>query len=93
MDNNDFAFDRKNFIIIAICMAVVIMGFILMSGTGSTETTYNPEIFNARRTRLAPALCFIGYVAMAYAILHRPGSKEPKEKAADTTDGELKAKK
>ena len=35
-----FAFDRMNFILLAIGMAVVIIGMILMSGSGSTETTF-----------------------------------------------------
>ena len=43
----EFAFDRVNYILIAIGMAVVILGFILMSGAGSSEEAFNPEIFSA----------------------------------------------
>ena len=40
MDKRNFAFDRVNYILLAVGMAVVIIGFILMSGDGSTEAAY-----------------------------------------------------
>lgn len=72
MDKRNFAFDRVNFILLAVGMAVVVVGFILMSGPGSTDTTYNPDIFSARRVKLAPVVCFVGFVSMIYAIVRRP---------------------
>ena len=68
MDKRDFAFDRVNYILLAIGMAVVIIGFLLMSGSGSDETAYNPDIFSARRIRVAPLVCFVGFVSMIYAV-------------------------
>ena len=47
MDKRDFAFDKVNYILLAVGMAVVIIGFLLMSGAGSSETAYNPDIFSA----------------------------------------------
>lgn len=41
MDKKNFAFDKVNFILLAVGMCVVILGFILMSGGGSTETTFD----------------------------------------------------
>ena len=38
MDKRNFAFDKVNFILLAVGMAIVIIGFILMSGSGSSET-------------------------------------------------------
>ena len=64
MDKRDFAFDKVNFILLAIGMAVVIIGFLLMSGSGSTETAYNPDIFSARRIKVAPVICLLGFVSM-----------------------------
>ena len=49
MDKNKLAFTRKNFILLAVGMAIVILGFILKSGAGSTETHIYPAIFDARR--------------------------------------------
>ena len=76
-----FAFDRMNFILLAIGMAVVIVGMILMSGTGSDETTFDPSIFDARHIKVAPAVCLFGYLFMVYAIVRRPRDK--KEEVAD----------
>jgi len=78
MDKRDFAFGRMNFILLAIGMAVVIIGFILMSGAGSTDQAYNPDIFSARRIKVAPIVCLLGLVSMIYAVVHK--SKETGEK-------------
>jgi len=71
-----FAFDRTNFILLAIGMAIVIIGFILMSGAGSTETQFNPEIFSARRIKVAPVVCLAGYLFIVYAIARKPCDKQ-----------------
>ena len=63
MDKRNLAFDRTNFILLAVCMAIVIVGFVLMSGPGSTEDVYNPDIFSARRIKVAPVVCLVGFVA------------------------------
>ena len=61
-----------NFILLAAGMVVVIIGFILMSGGGTEDGSFNPEIFNATRIKVAPAVCFIGFVSMIYAIFRKP---------------------
>lgn len=71
-----FAFDRTNFMLLAIGMAVVIIGMVLMSGSGSDETTFNPEIFSTRRICVAPAVCLFGYLFMIYGILRKPRDKQ-----------------
>lgn len=72
MDKRDFAFGRMNYILLAVGMAVVIIGFLLMSGSGSTDTAYNPDIFSVRRIKVAPVVCLIGFVSMIYAVVYRP---------------------
>ena len=72
MDKKNFAFDRMNYILLAIGMAIVILGFILMSGSGSTESSYDPDIFSARRIKLAPVVCLVGFVSMIYAVIRKP---------------------
>ena len=67
-----FAFDRINFILLAIGMAIVIAGFILMSGSGSNETQFNAAIFDARHIKVAPLVCLAGYLFIIYAIIRRP---------------------
>ena len=72
MDKKDFAFDKVNYILLAIGMAVVVIGFLLMSGSGSTDTNYAPDIFSARRIKVAPLVCLAGFVSMIYAVVRRP---------------------
>ena len=76
MDKRNYAFDKTNFILIAIGMAVVIIGFILMSGGGSDEHAFSADIFSARRVKVAPAVCFIGFISIIYAIIRKPKDKE-----------------
>lgn len=79
MKKNDFAFDKTNFVLIAIGMAIVIIGFILMSGSGSTEEAFNPDIFSVRRIKVAPAVCFFGFCFIVYGIMHAPKNVEVEE--------------
>ena len=72
MDKRNFAFGRMNYILLAVGMAVVIIGFLLMSGSGSSDTTYNPDIFSARRIKVAPIVCLLGFISMIYAVVYRP---------------------
>lgn len=81
MERRNFAFDKMNFILLAISMVIVIIGFVLMSGGSSTETTYDPSIFDARHIKVAPVVCFIGFVAMIYAIIRKPKTDEEGEQA------------
>lgn len=74
MDKKSFAFDKTNFLLLGIGMIVIIIGFLLMSGPGSTETSFNPDIFSVRRIKVAPAVCFFGFIFMIYGILRKPSS-------------------
>ena len=87
MDKKDFAFDKVNYILLAIGMAVVIIGFLLMSGAGSSETAYNPDIFSARRIKVAPVVCLLGFVSMIYAVVRRPKT----DKAIEDENKEVEA--
>ena len=71
-DKQKFAFDKTNFILLAIGMAVVI---ILMTGPSSTETVFEPDIFSVRRIKVAPVVCFFGFIFMIYAVLRKPKTK------------------
>ena len=56
MDRKSFAFDKTNFTLLGIGMVVIILGFLLMSGPGSTESAFNPDIFSARRIKVGSML-------------------------------------
>ena len=76
MEKRNFAFDKMNYILLAIGMAVVIVGFILMSGSGSSEEAFNPDIFSVRRIKVAPVACFLGFAFVVYGIMHKPKNEE-----------------
>ena len=66
------AFNKKNYILLAIGMAIVIIGLVLMSGEGSAEGFFNSEIFSARRIKVAPLVSLFGFVFIMFAIMYRP---------------------
>ena len=80
MEKSNFAFGKINFILLAIGMAAIIIGFLLMTGPGSTETTFEPDIFSVRRIKVAPVVCFLGFIFMIYGILRNPDKKVKSEK-------------
>ena len=79
MDKRNFAFGKTNFVLLAVGMLVVIIGFVLMSGSGSTADYYNPDIFSVRRIKVAPVVCFLGFVSIIYAIIYKPKDNEEKQ--------------
>lgn len=74
MDKRNFAFDKTNFILLAIGMAVVIVGLLLMTGPATSDSAYEPDIFSARRIKVAPLVCLVGFVSMIYAVIRKPES-------------------
>jgi hypothetical protein len=52
-------------------MIIVVIGFILMAGDGSTDQAYNPDIFSVRRIKVAPLVCLFGFFSMIYAVVHK----------------------
>lgn len=72
MDRQKFAFDKTNFILLIVGVVIIVVGFLLMSGSGSSETQFNPDIFSVRRVKIAPVVSFIGFVFMIYAVIRRP---------------------
>ena len=72
MDKKNLALDKMKYILLAVGMAVVVLGFILMSGGSSSEAAYDPDIFSARRIKVAPVVCLLGFVSMIYAVIRKP---------------------
>ena len=70
-----------NFILLGIGMAVVVLGFLLMAGSPSTNEAYNPDIFSTRRIVVAPIVCLLGFLSMIYAVVYKAKDEEsaPKE--------------
>ena len=64
MSKQKFAFDKTNFILLAVGMAVVI------------PTHFEPDIFSVRRIKVAPLVCLLGFVFMIYAVLRKPKTEK-----------------
>ncbi|MDR1737667.1 MAG: DUF3098 domain-containing protein [Candidatus Symbiothrix sp.] len=72
MDKKQFAFGKENFILIAIAVVVIVIGFLLLAGGKTTEETgFDPSIFNTRRLLVAPMVILAGFVFVIYAILKK----------------------
>lgn len=85
MANNSklqFAFQKKNYTLLFIGMAILAVGYALMSGGGTQDPkVFSEEIFSFRRITLAPLVILSGYVFVGYAIMHRPKNTVTDQKA------------
>ena len=70
---NNIAFTKQNYYIILAGLAVVVLGFILMSGGGSENANeFNAEeLFSFRRITLAPIMVIAGYVIVVVGIMKK----------------------
>ena len=68
----DFAFGKENFILIAIAIVFLIVGFALMSGGGaSDDVSFSPALFSKQRIVIAPIITVIGFVLVVFGILKK----------------------
>lgn len=77
-DKNKVPLFRKvNYILMIVGVVVLALGYILLVGGGSENPeTFNPEIFNVKRLRIAPLLMVIGLVIEIFAIMYHPKTKK-----------------
>ena len=69
----NFSLPSKNVKIIGIGLLVMVLGFILMIGGGSSDPdVFNPEMFNFRRLTIAPLLILAGVVVIVVGIMKTP---------------------
>ncbi len=68
-----FVFGRKNYMLMLIGLAVILLGYILMIGGGSSDpNVFSEDLFSFQRTILSPVLIILGFVIEIIAILYRP---------------------
>ena len=79
MDKSKFAFGKTNYILFIIGIVAIVIGFVLMTGPSATETMFEPDIFSFRRIKLAPTVCFLGFVFMIVSIMIKPKDRNNKE--------------
>lgn len=76
MNKKNLAFGKANFILLAIGLVIILLGFILMSGGQSTEEAFDPTIFDTVHTGVAPVVTFVGFISIIVAIVYNPKDKE-----------------
>lgn len=73
------AFNKINYILLIVGFAIVVFGFILMSGAPTTEEAFNPDIFSTRRVVVAPLVSLFGFLFVIVAILWKTPKKVKSE--------------
>lgn len=70
--NFDFALGKKNYLLMAIGFAVIVLGFVLMVDKGSEDPkVFDPDIYGFRQITLAPVVVLAGFIFEIYAIMKR----------------------
>ena len=68
----DFAFTKKNYLLLIIGLVFIAAGLILMIGGGSEDPTkFSADIFDFQRLTLAPILLTIGFVFEIFAVMYK----------------------
>jgi hypothetical protein len=70
-----FNIPKRNAIMIAISVVIIVVGFALMAGQPSGATEFNPDIFSFRRITVGPMIALFGFVSMIVAILFKSSKK------------------
>lgn len=75
----EMPFGRENFILMGIGFAIIIIGYILMSG--------DTNIYSFRKITLAPLIVMFGYAFEVYAILKTPAKRKADQQAHEDQSG------
>lgn len=63
---------RRNYVILIVGFALIVLGMMLMSGGASASPEeFNYEMFSWRRITLAPILIVAGFIVEIYGIMKR----------------------
>ena len=69
-NEKEFLFGKRAYRIMGIGIALIVLGFVLMTGGGSDDpNVFNPEMYSPLRIRVAPTLVLAGFAALVVAIL------------------------
>jgi len=71
-DQATFAFAKKNYLLMGIGILLLIIGFSLLAGGGSSDpNVFSEAIFDTQRLVVAPLFMLAGFVVEIYAIMYR----------------------
>lgn len=70
--NNDFAFSKKNYMLIIIGVLITVLGYVLMIGGGSDDPNeFSYELFSVTRIYISPILILVGLGVVGWGIMKK----------------------
>ncbi|MCH5319464.1 MAG: DUF3098 domain-containing protein [Paramuribaculum sp.] len=72
----DLPLTRINFILMGVAGAIIVLGFLLMTGAPATSEAFNPDIFSTRRIVVGPTIAFLGFLFMGFAIMWKSNDRK-----------------
>lgn len=71
---NSFALSKENYKLLIIGFAIIVVGFLLMTGgaADSPDEFHADEVFSFRRITLGPLVVLAGFIFEIYAIMKKP---------------------
>lgn len=70
--NTNFAIPKKNVLLIIVGFLVLILGYALLAGGGSSDPQqFSPEIFSVRRLYVAPIVMILGVIVVIVGIMKK----------------------
>ncbi len=73
-----YAFNKKNYKLLLIGLAINVFGFILMLGGGAEDPNefHAETLFSTVRITISPMFIVLGYAVIMYSIMKRPKSAD-----------------
>jgi len=69
-NEKEFLFGKRAYRIMGIGVALIVLGFVIMTGGGSDDpNVFNLEMYSPLRIRVAPTLVLAGFAVLVVAIL------------------------
>lgn len=77
---------KINFIIMAVAIVMIVIGFALIAGGATDDGSFNPEIFSPRRIVVGPTIAFLGFVVMGAGIMWPSRKQSPDATTPDSEE-------
>ena len=75
-----FPIPVKSYKMILIGLGIILLGFVLMMGGGSSDpNVFNEDVFSFRRITLAPIVGLAGFGFIFWAIMRKPKENEKED--------------
>jgi hypothetical protein len=73
-DKPSFALEKENYYLLLVGLAIIVIGFLLMTGGKSPDPKVfdSKDIFSFRRITLAPVIVLFGFLFEIWAIMKKP---------------------